>query len=168
MTYPARLCSNNSIMAKVDIQLVEMVLKRAKVDTAQIAKILEDIKYETEAAKDTAEKEPAVKKQFVVIVNDPYGKIEETGFEYSGWVVQIPEDAAPQSALQKLHFGAYDFNITPKGRKMPIKTIDEAVRFGSAKIYKEHQIWLKNKEPVLIMTTNGKLPKAPKSEEEEF
>ena len=49
---------------------------------------------------------------------------------------------------------------------MPIKTIDEAVRFGSAKIYKEHKIWLKNKEPVLVMTTNGKLPRASQEEEE--
>ncbi len=154
-------------MAKVDIELVEMVLKRAKVESTQIARIIEDIKFQSEAAKEAGEKEPPVKKQFVVIVNDPYGKIAETGFEYAGWVVQIPEDDAPQSALQKLHFGAYDFNITPKGRKMPIKTIDEAVRFGSAKIYKEHQIWLKNKEPVLIMTTNGKLPKAEKEPEEE-
>ncbi len=154
-------------MAKVDIELVEMVLKRAKVESTQIAQIIEDIKFQSEAAKEAGEKEPPVKKQFVVIVNDPYGKIAETGFEYAGWVVQIPEDDAPQSALQKLHFGAYDFNITPKGRKMPIKTIDEAVRFGSAKIYKEHQIWLKNKEPVLIMTTNGKLPKAEKEPEEE-
>lgn len=153
-------------MAKVDIQLVEMVLKRAKVDAVQIAKILEDIKFENEAAKENGEKEPPIKKQFVVIVNDPYGKIAETGYEFSGWVAQIPADDSPQSALQKLHYGAYDFNITPKGKKMPIKTIDEAVRFGSAKIYKEHKIWLKNKEPVLVMTTNGKLPRASQEEEE--
>ena len=155
-----------SVMAKVDIQLVEMVLKRAKVDAVQIAKILEDIKFENEAAKENGEKEPPIKKQFVVIVNDPYGKIAETGYEFSGWVAQIPADDSPQSALQKLHYGAYDFNITPKGKKMPIKTIDEAVRFGSAKIYKEHKIWLKNKEPVLVMTTNGKLPRASQEEEE--
>ena len=147
-------------MAKVDIQLVELVLKRAKVDSVQIAKILEDIKYESEVAKEVSDKEKPQKKQFVFIANDPYGKIAETGYEFAGWVVQIPEDDSPQSALQKLHFGAFDFNITPKGKKMPIKTIDEAVRFGSAKIYKEHNIWLKNKEPVLMITTNGKLPKA--------
>ena len=156
------------VMAKVDIDLVEMVLKRSKVDQVQIAKIMEDIKFENEAQKVSGEKEPAVKKQFVFIVNDPYGKIAKTGFEFSGWVAQIPEDDSPQSALQKLHYGAYDFNITPKGRKLPIKTIDEAVRFGSAKIYKEHKIWLKNKEPVLMITTNGKLPKAENSEAEEF
>ncbi len=159
------MCFYLESMAKVDLELVELVLKRAKVETTQIARIIEDIKNETEAAKEASEKEPPVKKQFVVIVNDPYGKIAATGFEYSGWVVQIPADDAPQSALQKLHWGAYDFNVTPKGRRMPIQTIDEAVRFGSARIYKEHKIWLKNKEPVLIMTTNGKLPKAPKEEE---
>ncbi len=154
------------IMAKVDLQLVEMVLKRAKMDSIQVAKIIEDIKFENEASKDAGEKEPAVKKQFAFIVNDPYGKIAETGFEYAGWVVQIPADDSPQSALQKLHYGAYDFNITPKGRKMPIKTIDEAIRFGSAKIYKEHNLWLKNKEPVLLITTNGKLPKVKDAEED--
>ena len=155
-------------MAKVDIDLVEMVLKRSKVDSNQVARIIEDIKFESEAAKENSGKEPPVKKQFVFIVNDPYGKIAKTGFEFSGWVAQIPADDSPQSALQKLHYGAYDFNITPKGRKLPIKTIDEAVRFGSAKIYKEHKIWLKNKEPVLLIPTNGKLPKAENSEDGEF
>ena len=153
-------------MAKVDIQLVELVLKRAKVDSVQIAKILEDIKYESDVAKESSDKEKPQKKQFVFIANDPYGKIAETGYEFAGWVVQIPEDDSPQSALQKLHFGAFDFNITPKGKKMPIKTIDEAVRFGSAKIFKEHNIWIKNKEPVLMLTTNGKLPKAQNDEED--
>ena len=40
---------------------------------------------------------------------------------------------------------------------MPLRTIDEAVRFGSAKIYKEHKIWLKHKEPVLIIPADGKI-----------
>ena len=39
-------------MAKVDLELVEVVLKRAKVETTQIARIIEDIKNETEAAKE--------------------------------------------------------------------------------------------------------------------
>lgn len=112
-----------------------------------------------EESKDNdGEKEPAVKKQFVIVVNDPYGKIGETGFEYQGWVVQIPEDAAPMEALEKLHKGVYDFNLTPKGRRMPIKTIAEACEFGSAKLYKEHKIWVKTKDPVLVLRTNGKIP----------
>ena len=143
---------------KIDINLVEMVLRRARLTALQQAQILEDIRFESNQVVGE-DREPPEKKQFVVILNDPYGKLEETGVEFSGWVVQIPEDADPHSAPRRLYGGAYDFNRTPKGRKMPLKTIDEAVRFGSPKIYKAHKIWLKHKEPVLIIPANGKLPK---------
>lgn len=141
---------------KIDIEIVQMVLKRARLTAVQQAQILEDIKFESNQTA-VEDREPPVKKQFVVIINDPYGRFEEAGVEFSGWVVQIPEDEDPHSARRKLFGGAYDFNRTPKGRKMPLRTIDEAVRFGSAKIYKEHKIWLKHKEPVLIIPADGRI-----------
>ena len=143
---------------KVDIDLVKMVLRRARLTAVQQEQILEDIRFESNQVVGE-DREPPEKKQFVVILNDPYGKLEDAGVEFSGWVVQIPEDADPHSAPRRLYGGAYDFNQTPKGRKMPLKTIDEAVRFGSPKIYKEHKIWMKTKESVLIIPANGKLPK---------
>lgn len=145
-------------MAKVDIELVEMVLQRADLGAQKTSQIMEDLKFESKQKENDGEKEPAVKKQFVIVVNDPYGKIGETGFEYQGWVVQIPEDAAPMEALEKLHKGVYDFNLTPKGRRMPIKTIAEACEFGSAKLFKERKVWVRTKEPVLVLRTNGKIP----------
>jgi hypothetical protein len=154
-----------SYMAKVDIELVKVILQRAELDARKIAQIMEDINFESKAKDDAEKKEPPCKKQFVMIVNDPYGKIKETGFEYSGWVVQIPEDEAPQTAIERLYKGVYDFNITPKGRRLPIKTVAEACEFGSAKVYKEHKIWVKTKEPVLLITTNGKIPREDKREE---
>lgn len=154
------------IMAKVDIELVQMILQRADLDARKISQIMEDIKFESKQKEADAEKEPAVKKQFVIVVNDPYGKIGETGFEYQGWVVQIPEDDAPMQALERLHKGVYDFNLTPKGRRMPIKTVAEACEFGSAKVYKEHKIWVKTKEPVLVLRTNGKVPRGEKQDSE--
>lgn len=154
-----------SHMAKVDIELVKVILQRAELDARKIAQIMEDINFESKAKDDAEKKEPPCKKQFVMIVNDPYGKIKETGFEYSGWVVQIPEDEAPQTAIERLYKGVYDFNITPKGRRLPIKTVAEACEFGSAKVYKEHKIWVKTKEPVLLITTNGKIPREDKREE---
>ena len=153
-------------MAKVDIELVQMVLQRNDLGAQKTAQIMEDLKFESKQKDNDGEKEPAVKKQFVIVVNDPYGKIGETGFEYQGWVVQIPEDAAPMEALEKLHKGVYDFNLTPKGRRMPIKTIAEACEFGSAKIYKEHKIWVKTKEPVLVLRTNGKVPREEQQDKE--
>lgn len=145
-------------MAKVDVEIVEAALKLEDLDSQKRSQIMNRIKSESEAIKSDKGKEPTVKKQFVIVVNDPYGKIVSTGMDFSGWVVQIPEDAAPMEALEKLHKGVYDFNLTPKGRRMPIKTIAEACEFGSAKLYKEHKIWVKTKEPVLVLRTNGKIP----------
>ncbi len=143
-------------MAKIDIELVEMVLKRTTLTALQQTQILEDLKFESKQVVGD-DREPPEKKQFVVIVNDPYGKLPKTGFEYQGWAVQIPEDDDPHSALQKLHCAAHDFNQTPKGRRMPIKTIAEACEFGSAKLFKERKIWVRTKEPVLVLPTNGRI-----------
>ncbi len=146
-------------MPKVDIELVRMVLQRAEINAGKIAQILDDIKFESMENAKKEDREPPVKKQFVVILSDPYGKVAATGFEYAAWVVQIPEDENPASALGRIHEGAYDFNVSPKGRKMPLKTVAEACEFGSAKINKEHKLWIKTKEPVLVVTTSGKIPR---------
>ena len=135
-------------MAKIDLELVKVVLQRSELDAKKIAQIIEDITL--------------VKKQYVVVVSDPYGKF--TDADYTGWVVQIPEDENPASALERIHLGSYDYNLTPKGRRMPLKTIAEACEFGSAKIFKEHKVWIKTKEPVLIVRTNNKIPRESKQE----
>lgn len=141
---------------KIDIELVEMVLKRTTLTELQQLQVLEDLKFESKLGV-ADDREPPEKKQFVIIVRDPYGKLGATGFEFSGWVVQIPEDDDPRVALEKLHCAAHDFNQTPKGRRMPIKTIAEACEFGSAKLFKERKIWVRTKEPVLVLPTNGRI-----------
>ena len=141
---------------KIDIEIVQMVLERARLTAVQQAQILEDLKFEATLIVGD-DREPPEKKQFAIIVSDPYGKLGATGFEFSGWVVQIPEDDDPRSALEKLHCAAHDFNQTPKGRRMPIKTIAEACEFGSAKLFKERKLWVRTKEPVLVLATNGKI-----------
>lgn len=146
-------------MAKVDIEIVETALKLEDLDTQKRTQIMNRIKAESEAIKSETEKEPSVKKQFVIVVNDPYGKIDSTGMEFSGWVIQIPEDDAPQTAIGKINQAANDFNLTPKGRKTPLKTVAEFFEFGSAKINKASNLWVKTKEPVLVCLTNGKIEK---------
>ena len=147
-------------MAKVDIELVEMILHRADIGAQKTSQIMEDIKFESKQKDNDGDKEPAVKKQFVIVVNDPYGKIASTGMDFSGWVVQIPEDDAPQSVIDKINQAASDFNCTPKGRKMPLKTVADFFEFGSPKINKESKLWVKTKEPVLVCLTNGKIEKS--------
>ncbi len=144
-------------MAKVDIELVKMVLQRAELDARTVAQIIEDINFESKQKDADEEKEKPVKKQFVVVVSDPRGRF--TDADYTGWVMQIPEDENPASVLERLHNGAYDFNASPKGQRMPLKTVAEACEFGSAKIYKEHKLWVKTKEPVLIVRSDNKIPR---------
>ena len=144
-------------MAKADIKLVELVLKRAKLDSIQVAKIIEDIKFEVEISKEETT-EPPVKKQYVFVVSDPYGKIESLGCDFAGWVFQISDDKSPQNVIAQITNATSDFNITPKGRKMPVKTIDEAVRFVPQKILKESGVWAKHKEPVLVIPHSGRIP----------
>lgn len=146
-------------MAKVDIELVEAALKLEDLDSQKRSQIMNRIKSESEAIKSDKGKEPTVKKQFVIVVNDPYGKIVSTGMDFSGWVVQIPEDDSPKTAIAKINQAASDFNCTPKGRKMPLKTVAEFFEFGSPKINKESKLWAKTKEPVLVCLTNGKIEK---------
>lgn len=146
-------------MAKFDAELVKMVAKRQPEWTEeQINLFLEDLSFEARAAENAEEKTPAVKKQFVIVVSDPHGEIAALGKDFTGWVVQIPEDDNPALALGRIHKGAFDFNRTPKGRRLPLRTVAEACEFGSAKIYKEHKVWVKTKEPVLVVLSDNKIP----------
>lgn len=147
-------------MAKVDLELVKMVAQRQPdLSAEQIARLIEDLSLEAKTKDADDAKEPPVKKQFVVIVSDPHGEIAALGKDFTGWVVQIPEDDNPAVALERLHNGAYDFNRTPKGRRLPLKTVAEACEFGSAKIFKEHKVWVKTKEPVMVVLSDNKIPR---------
>ena len=144
-------------MAKVDIALVAHVAQqKLNPSSKELNAFLQELNERAEAQK--TEKEPAVKKQYVFILSDPKGKFKGDT-DYVGWVVQIPEDENPATALEKLHLGAYDFNRSAKGRRYPLGNVAEACEFGSAKIFKEHKIWIKSKEPVLVVRTDGKLPR---------
>ena len=143
-------------MAKVDIDLVKVVAcQKLNPSDKELMAFLTELSQRAEEMK--PEREAAIKKQFVFILSDPKGKFKGDT-DFTGWVVQIPEDDNPATALEKLHLGAYDFNRSAKGRRYPVSTVAEACEFGSAKIFKEHKIWVKSKEPVLVVRTNNKLP----------
>jgi hypothetical protein len=142
-------------MPKVDLELVKMILQRNELDIRLVSQIIEDINAEAQAA-DDEEKVPAVKKQFVFLLSDPKGEIE--GKDFVGWVLQIPEDDSPMAAEEKIVKSAYEFNITPKGRRMPVKTIAEVCEHVSGRITKEQGLWIKTKEPVYVLRTGGKVP----------
>jgi hypothetical protein len=144
-------------MAKADLELVKVILERNEFDVRQISRVMEDLQNELKAMEEEqGEKPPPVKKQFCMLVSDPRGELVEKDFV--GWVLQIPEDDEPRSALEKLIRSAYEHNITPKGRRMPVKTIAEVCEHVSARVLKEQDVWVKTKEPVYVLRTDNRVP----------
>ncbi len=142
-------------MPKVDLDLVKAILTRNELDVRQVARILEEINQEIAAMVDE-DKPPAVKKQYVIVVSDPRGQLE--GKDFTGWVMQIPEEAGYASTEDRLIKAASDFNTSPKGRRLPAKTIAEVCEHIPARFLKEQQIWVRTKEPVYVVATANKLP----------
>lgn len=140
---------------KADIDLVKLVLQRNEIDARKTAQILEDIHSELQANADE-EQAPPIKKQFVILVSDPNGELE--GRDFTGWVVQIPEEDSVFLAAERIHKAAYDYNASPKGKRIPVKSVGEALEVVPAKFFKEHQAWVKTKEPVLLIPTSNEIP----------
>ncbi|MGE9295860.1 MAG: hypothetical protein ACQKBV_06200 [Puniceicoccales bacterium] len=143
-------------MPKVDVDLVKMVMTRNGLDVRTVAQVIEDINQEVKAQADEEEKPPPVKKQFVMMVSDP----EETlqGKIMTGWVLQIPEEDSPHVAEERVFRCAYEYNMSKKGRRMPVKTVAETCENVPARIQKEQKVWFKNKEPVYLLPTLNKIP----------
>lgn len=143
-------------MAKVDLDLVKMVLQRNELEVTQVAQIIEDINQELAAQVDEEEKPPPVKKQFVMLVSDPEERLAET--HLVGWVLQIPEEDSPYVVSERLIRSAYEFNQTKKGRRLPVKTIAEVCEHVPVRITKEQNVWIKTKEPVLLVRSDNLVP----------
>lgn len=137
-----------------------MVLQRNELDIRKVSEIMEDL--QNELAAQVEEKPPAVKKQFSILVSDPQGKMK--GKDLVGWVLQVPEDDDPRIGEERLVKAAYEYNTTAKGQRMPVKSIGEACEVLTSRITKEHNVWVKTKEPVLINVTNNEIPKLDLSE----
>ncbi|MFW6354603.1 MAG: hypothetical protein ACOC3I_09490, partial [Verrucomicrobiota bacterium] len=59
---------------------------------------------------------------------------------------------------ERIHRAAYNFNATPKGRRMPVESIGEACEAVSPRLLKDENVWIKTKEPVLIVKSDNKIP----------
>lgn len=144
-------------MAKIEVNQVAEILKKHKIDPSLLREIVEELNFVTQPNGDDDIKPPAAKKQFVVLLSDPEGKLVKK--DLVGWVLQIPEDASPHSTTDRIFKGAYDFNASKRGRMLPVKSVGEAIESGSAKYFKESEVWVKTKLPVAVMITDNILPK---------
>ena len=100
---------------------------------------------------------PAVKKQWVFLLSDPEGRMPKDDF--AGWVLQIPENESPATTQDRIFRSAYDYNMSKKGRLYPAKTVGEALENVPAKFFKEVDVWVKTKTPVLVLKTDNEIPK---------
>jgi len=143
-------------MAKVDLDIVKAILQRNELEVRRVNSILEDIEREMEILKEENPPAPPVKKQFVIMLSDPEGELPDK--DLTGWVLQIPEEENVLTTEERIHKGAYDFNQTPKGRRLPATSIGEACEVVPPRIFKEYQLWVKTREPVLVLKTDNKIP----------
>lgn len=144
-------------MAKIEVSQVAEILKRHKIEPSLLREIVQELNQVTQPGADDELKPPPPKKQFVVLLSDPAGKLPKQ--DLVGWVVQIPENASPHSTTDRIFKGAYDFNASKRGRLLPVKSVGEALESASAKYFKEAELWVKTKTPVAVMVTDNVLPK---------
>ncbi|HVZ65579.1 MAG TPA: hypothetical protein VG936_13510 [Lacunisphaera sp.] len=144
-------------MAKIEVNQVAELLKKHKIEPSILREIVQEMNEITAPAADEDTKPPPMKKQFVVLLSDPAGKLPAK--ELTGWVVQIPENASPYSTTDRVFKGAYDYNASKRGRLLPVKSVGEALESTTAKYFKEAELWVKTKTPVAVVTTDNVLPK---------
>ncbi len=145
-------------MPKVSIELIAEAMSNNEVAPDVINKIMKDIERlaQVEAEEAKASREPPVKKQFIIVLSDPRGILPDEDFV--GWVTQIPENDNPGVTVERIKRSAYEYNISKKGRKYPVRSIGEACEAVGAKFQKEQGISIKTKLPVTVIPTDNVLP----------
>lgn len=143
-------------MSKIQVSKVAEILKKNQLEPALLRRVVEEMNLAVQPEPGD-EAAPAIKKQFVILVSDPEGKMPKA--DLVGWVLQIPESESPATTQDRLCRASYDFNTTKKGRLLPVKTIGEAIENVPAKFFKEADLWVKTKTPVLVLRTDNEIPK---------
>jgi hypothetical protein len=144
-------------MAKIDVNKVAEILKKNHIDPAVLRRVVEEMNLAVQPDPGEADQAPPVKKQFIILVSDPAGKMPKA--DLTGWVLQIPENESPASVEERLLKGVYDYNASKKGRLYPAKTVGDAVENVPGKFFREVELWVKTKEPVLVLRTDNEIPK---------
>ena len=144
-------------MPKIEVSAVAEILKKNHLDPKVLRAVIEEMNLAVQPEPGDDEKPPAVKKQFVILVSDPEGRFPKNDFV--GWVLQIPETESVATTQDRIFRTAYDFNVTKKGRLHPAKTVGEAIENIPAKFFKEADVWVKSKTPVLVLKTDNQIPK---------
>ena len=143
-------------MPKIDVNKVAEILKRNEIEPSLLRTIVEEMNLMVEPDPGE-EKPPALKKQFVILISDPDGRLPD-GNDFAGWVLQVPENESVMTTPERIFKAVYEFNTTKKGRLLPAKTVGEALENVPAKHFKEAGVTVKTKVPVLMLKTDNEIP----------
>jgi hypothetical protein len=144
-------------MPKIDVSKVAEILKKNHLDPALLRRVIEELNLAVQPDPSEEDKPPPVKKQFVVLISDPEGKMPKQDF--AGWVLQIPENESPATTRDRIFRATYDFNASKKGHLLPAKTVGDAIENVPAKHFKDAEVWVKTKTPVLVLKTDNEIPR---------
>jgi hypothetical protein len=135
--------------------VIESLQRVAKLDPKILIAVETDLEKKVEEIK--AEKEPKKrsKYQHTVILLDPEGRVQG---DVTAFIFKQLEQADATQTLDKVHKAAYEHNRKPK-IKHPIKNVGDAGDI-KPKTWKEQELQLLNKEPVMVLVTKGPIPTA--------
>jgi hypothetical protein len=144
-------------MPKIEVNKVAEILKKNEISPAVLRRVIEEMNLAVQPDTADGDKPPAVKKQWVILISDPEGRLPK--HDFVGWVLQIPESESVATTTDRIFRSCYDYNTTKKGRLLPVKTVGEALEAVPAKQFKEADVWVKSKTPVLMLRTDNEIPK---------
>jgi hypothetical protein len=101
-SFPAFVClvGGLSTMPKIEVNKVAEILKRNDISPAILRRVIEEMTLAVQPDPGEEEKPPAVKKQFVILVSDPDGKLPK--HDFVGWVLQIPDTESVATTLDRI------------------------------------------------------------------
>lgn len=135
---------------KIDKDIVESVLADyPQIDMATRLKIIQDIEREAEDSKEPKEKSP--KKHFIAIAVTDNEDFENVPL----FLTQVEEDDDHNEIVNRITHATAEHNNTPKGKKFPIETLGAAFEFTKRKFITEKKVWVKQKEPVLVVRVDS-------------
>jgi len=144
-------------MPKIEVNKVAEILKKNHIEPAVLRRVVEEMNLAVQPDPGDDDKPPPVKKQSVILISDPDGRLPKSDFV--GWVLQIPDSESPATVQDRIYRGAYDYNASKKGRLYPTKTVGETLENVPAKFFKEADLWIRTKTPVQVLKTDNEIPK---------
>jgi hypothetical protein len=143
-------------MPKISIENVESILLEKKIEAAKVQEIVKELEQAVQEEKEEKQSHsaPKAKWEYVIVLNDPDNKINKE--EVTGWVVQAKEGKDLNTVLSDLSDSAQIQNELAKRKKSLIRNFGELFQGLKTKFFKEKGLKIKTKDPVRILTVNGR------------